>query len=58
LTAEIESLKGGTAAFDKESQRLKTLAGETALVGKGIIVTIDDSTIPPRSPAVILRIYT
>jgi uncharacterized protein YlxW (UPF0749 family) len=50
LTAEIESLKGGTAAFDKESQRLKTLAGETALVGKGVIVTIDDSTIPTTKP--------
>ena len=37
LTAEIESLKGGTAAFDKETQRLKALAGETPMVGKGII---------------------
>ncbi len=49
LTAELESLKGGNAAFDKESQRLKALAGETALVGKGIIVTIDDSSIPVQA---------
>ena len=46
LTAEIESLKGGTAGFDKETQRLKNMAGETALEGKGVILTIDDSTIP------------
>ena len=50
LTAEIESLKGGTAAFDKETQRLKALAGETPMVGKGIIVTIDDSSLPTNKP--------
>jgi uncharacterized protein YlxW (UPF0749 family) len=43
LTAELESLKGGNSAFDKDTQRLRTLAGEMPLVGKGVIVTIDDS---------------
>jgi uncharacterized protein YlxW (UPF0749 family) len=47
LTIELESLKNGTNAFDKETERLRALAGESALQGKGIRLTIEDSTIKP-----------
>jgi uncharacterized protein YlxW (UPF0749 family) len=31
LTAELESLKGGNSAFDKDTQRLRTLGREKCL---------------------------
>jgi len=45
LTRELEKVRLGFEADSANNKRLKAMAGELPLVGKGIIVTIEDSTI-------------
>lgn len=51
LKMELDSLKAqsGSDVARKDFERLKALAGETALQGKGIELTIDDSSIPAKA---------
>ena len=51
LSKELEKFRTGEASGDyqKELLKFKAKAGETALVGKGIQVTIDDSKMAPKA---------